>query len=162
MKLTLMYCWFLFGSVSTFARHPFFNQYKVPVYSGRRKPLVIKGNALVELYRTVITDTYYAKNNQPAWHPTGLNFGGHYCFIYWGCGSPCQSSAVVDFKTGIVYPGVDASYGYKFKRNSRLIVVNPNGEQISSTYKTEYWVWNEKTKRFDRRSRINRKDDDFF
>ena len=34
-------------------------------------------------YRTVITEAYKEK---------GLNFGGHYCFAYLGCGSDCQIS----------------------------------------------------------------------
>ncbi|HRH59366.1 MAG TPA: hypothetical protein PL045_02290 [Chitinophagaceae bacterium] len=55
----------------------------------------------------------------------GVNFAGHFCFVYWGCGSPCKLSAVVDMKTGIVYNGVPSSIGYAFEKNSKVIVVNP-------------------------------------
>ena len=55
----------------------------------------------------------------------GINFAGHFCFVYWGCGSPCKLSAVVDMKTGIVYNGLSGETGYKFKKNSKVIIVNP-------------------------------------
>jgi hypothetical protein len=55
----------------------------------------------------------------------GVNFAGHYSFSYWGCGSPCKLSAVVDLKTGKVYNGLPSGIGYSFKKDSRLIIVNP-------------------------------------
>lgn len=55
----------------------------------------------------------------------GINFAGHYCFVYWGCGSPCKLSAVVDLNTGKVYDGISSGIGYSFKKDSRLMVVNP-------------------------------------
>jgi hypothetical protein len=55
----------------------------------------------------------------------GVNFAGHFCFVYWGCGSPCQMSAVVDMKTGKVYNGINASNGYEYRKDSRLLIVNP-------------------------------------
>ena len=55
----------------------------------------------------------------------GVNFSGHYSFSYWGCGSPCKLSAVVDLKTGKVYNGLPSGVGYSFKKDSRLMVVNP-------------------------------------
>jgi hypothetical protein len=32
------------------------------------------------------------------------NFAGHYRITYWGCGSNCAASAVIDLETGNVYP----------------------------------------------------------
>lgn len=55
----------------------------------------------------------------------GVNFAGHFCFVYWGCGSPCKLSAVVDMKTGIVYNGLNSEIGYEFKKNSNILIVNP-------------------------------------
>ena len=55
----------------------------------------------------------------------GVNFAGKFCFVYWGCGSPCQSSVVVDMESGIIYNGLPSSLGYKFKKNSRILIVNP-------------------------------------
>jgi hypothetical protein len=55
----------------------------------------------------------------------GVNFAGHFCFAYWGCGSPCKVSAVVDLRTGKVYNGLPSGIGYSFKKDSRLLIVNP-------------------------------------
>jgi hypothetical protein len=55
----------------------------------------------------------------------GVNFAGHFCFVYWGCGSPCKLSAVVDMKTGKAYNGINSEIGYEFKKDSKLLIVNP-------------------------------------
>lgn len=55
----------------------------------------------------------------------GVNFAGKYCLVSWGCGSPCQSSAIVDMKTGMVYNGLPSAVGYRFKKNSRVLITNP-------------------------------------
>ncbi|WP_276503513.1 hypothetical protein [Terrimonas pollutisoli] len=68
------------------------------------------------MYITVTTD--FVKEN-------GTNFAGHYCFVFWGCGSPCKLSAVVDLKTGKVYNGLPSGIGYSFRKDSRLMIVNP-------------------------------------
>jgi hypothetical protein len=34
----------------------------------------------------------------------GPNFAGHYVIVKWGCGSPCLMAAIVDLKTGRVFP----------------------------------------------------------
>ena len=34
----------------------------------------------------------------------GPNFAGHYIIVTWGCGSPCLMAAIVDLKTGRVFP----------------------------------------------------------
>jgi hypothetical protein len=35
---------------------------------------------------------------------TGPNFAGHFFIITWGCGVPCLMAAIVDAKTGRVFP----------------------------------------------------------
>ena len=73
----------------------------------------------------------------------GANFAGHYRVAIWGCGSSCAQFAVVNLKTGraITAQGVDGvsgvhlnaddflphtesdAWGFRFKRDSRLIVL---------------------------------------
>ena len=67
-----------------------------------------------------------------------VNFAGHYSFVYWGCGSPCKLSAVVDLKTGIVYDGIPSAIGYSFKKDSRILIVNPPD---SSGWYFKYPAW---------------------
>lgn len=127
-----------------------FTSYRVPLYKGYKAKLRLKGNHLAEMYCTTIKDTYYSQKNLAEERGgTGLNFAGHYCFVYWGCGSNCQNSAVVDLKTGTVYPAITASMGFKFKNNSRLVIVNPGQTADSCAFcAQEYWLWNDHVKAF--------------
>ncbi len=34
----------------------------------------------------------------------GPNFAGHFVIVRWGCGSPCLMAAIVDLRTGRVFP----------------------------------------------------------
>jgi len=87
------------------------------------------------------------------------NFAGSYTLVTWGCGSPCQEVALIDARNGRVYfaPFV-TSLGGRFRQNSRLFVVDAP-EDIAEYYGatppaegrlfyTEYWLWEEETKRF--------------
>ena len=137
-------------SIAFTSRLPSFNTYRTKLYHGNKSKLIIKGNPLAERYKTIITDTYYLREWMKKWHgKAGLNFAGHYCFVWWGCGSDCQDSGLVDVTTGIIYQGITASLGYEFKISSKLMIVNP-GRVIGdcSFCKSEYWVWNEIEKKF--------------
>jgi hypothetical protein len=127
-----------------------FTNYKVPIYKGYKAKLRLKDNHLAKMYRTTIIDTYCSKKNMDVRRgATGLNFAGHYCFVYWGCGSNCQDGAVVDLKTGIVYPAITASMGFEFRNNSRLVIVNPGQTADSCAFcAQEYWLWNDHAKAF--------------
>jgi hypothetical protein len=142
-KYLLCFCFFPI-TLSAVAQKLSFNRYKVSVYEGRRAKVIIKGNPLAENYRTTIREGYKA---------TGLNFAGHYCLVYWGCGSDCQHAAIVDLKTGIVYDGPTAANLFDYERWSRLVVVNRLefvGDKTCAFCKPEFWVWNERLKKFNR------------
>ncbi|MGN6639695.1 MAG: hypothetical protein ACTHJ8_12350 [Mucilaginibacter sp.] len=151
LKTLLTICLIHIASLA-FAQKHSFSHYKVPLYKGRPAKLKIKGNPLAEMFHTIIKDTYYSNKEMIRWRgTTGLNFAGHYCFVYWGCGSNCQDSAVVDLETGIVYPGITAEMGYEFKRNSRLVIVNPGQTKDSCAFcASRYLVWNVKDKTFNK------------
>jgi hypothetical protein len=124
-----------------------FSDFPVDTYEAKKKAAInYSSNVTARQFKTIITNTY---NNE------GLNFGGHYCFVEWGCGSPCQSSAIVDLKTGIVYDGPSAGYGYDYKKNSRMLMVNPStsGEFYWNCVacEPEIFIWNERTKQFEQR-----------
>jgi hypothetical protein len=83
----------------------------------------------------------------------GPNFAGHFTVVTWGCGTSCQSHAIVDAQTGAVYfPGVITSLGAEFHVDSRLFVDSPPAA-IRATYGGEdpgpdamfrlsyYYVW---------------------
>lgn len=56
----------------------------------------------------------------------GPNFAGHFTVAEWGCGSNCQSHAVLDNETGeIIAYGIPSQYGLKFNIESKILVANP-------------------------------------
>jgi len=124
-----------------------FNHYKVKsIYSGKISRINFKSNPIARVYSTRISEDY--KQN-------GVNFAGHYSFVYWGCGSPCTGCAIVDVKTGKVYLGPDSELGYSFVKESKLLIVNPKDTVSNSgqnpwdiIYQEEIWVWREKIKKF--------------
>ncbi|PIR89505.1 MAG: hypothetical protein COU07_01225 [Candidatus Harrisonbacteria bacterium CG10_big_fil_rev_8_21_14_0_10_40_38] len=94
-----------------------------------------------ELFRTVI--------REGASH--GPNFAGAYTVVTWGCGTSCQSSAIVSAKTGdILAYNVPSSFGLSYEIGSRLLVVNPeenfsisNKPSYSLDIKTQYYLFND-------------------
>lgn len=80
--------------------------------------------------------------------PKGPNFAGHMTVVTWGCGTSCQTVALIDARNGRVYFGPTASLGVKHRLPSRLLVVNPP-EEIKEAYgdtppdwgKPEYYLW---------------------
>jgi hypothetical protein len=80
---------------------------------------------------------------------TGPNFAGHMTVILWGCGTSCQTVALVDARNGRVYFGPTAAAGAKYRVDSRLLVVNAP-EDVKEAYgndppdwagKPEYYLW---------------------
>lgn len=79
-------------------------------------PLKLSSHKSGNNFRTRLKDGY---NSNMA------NFAGHYSFVYWGCGSSCQSSLLIDRKTGRIYDAPGASLGYDFRIDSKMLIVNP-------------------------------------
>jgi hypothetical protein len=134
----------------SFAQTPLFRNYKTKLFIGKPARLKIKGNVLAERYKTAISNSYYDDPYIRKFHGKGgLNFAGHYCFVYWGCGSDCQHGAIVDLQTGNVYDGPTAARQFEYKRWSRLLIVNRPGDKSDcAVCQPEYWILNEETKRF--------------
>jgi hypothetical protein len=67
----------------------------------------------------------------------GPNFAGAFRFVSWGCGTECQSSMVVSSKTGRVFRAPTSQCGYAFRKESRLLFVNPTPGECPSKAKVE-------------------------
>jgi hypothetical protein len=131
-----------------FKPHVHFDDFRVDsLYNKQPAAIDFSSNPGAKRFRTVITSAYQEE---------GLTFAGHYCFIEWGCGSPCQSCVIVDLKTGKIYDGVSAALGYQYQRDSRLLIVNPtdsSGYYLDCGYcEPLVYVWNERDKRFEERN----------
>lgn len=85
------------------------------IFKGTPAPVNFTTKSEAKKFHTVITEGA----------ARGPNFAGHYTFIYWGCGSSCQSSVVVDAITGKIYDGLPSSLGYDFKVDSSLLILKP-------------------------------------
>ena len=122
-----------------------FDDYKVDtLFSGNKAKIDYASHPIAREYKTMIT---YAYNKE------SMNFAGHYCFATWGCGCPCQGSAIVDLYDGKVYIGVDASLGYDFHKDSKMVIVNPTDSTgyyngLCPYCKPLIYIWNEKSKKF--------------
>ncbi|MBX3165520.1 MAG: hypothetical protein KF900_13675 [Bacteroidetes bacterium] len=124
-----------------------FDDFKVnKIDNKRHAPLDLKSSNGASNFRTRLREGY---NSDSA------NFAGHYTFVWWGCGSPCQSSLIIDRQTGKIYGGLVAANGYDYRVNSRMMIVNPpdtNGFYTNVSYlKPLIYVFNEQTKTFDER-----------
>jgi len=92
------------------------------------------------------------------------NFGGHYRFTVWGCGSNCAAGAVIDLRTGSVFPpplggkesgwdrwiispGMLEGSGIDFRTESRLVIIRGGLNYVESLHKNVpdvyYFVWDD-------------------
>jgi hypothetical protein len=129
-----------------FEPHSSFSDFRVLIEDASAEP-GISSHGLGRKYRTTIREEY--KN------PKSL-FAGHYSLIYWGCGSPCQMSVIVDRRDGKIYDSPAASVGYEFQKDSRMLLVNPPdslGNYIEDCPYCipEIYVLNERTKKFEQK-----------
>jgi hypothetical protein len=126
-----------------------FDDFKVTKVDNKKyAELDLKSNEMASSYRTRLREGYKADT---------ANFAGHYTFVYFGCGSPCQGSLVIDRKTGKVYDSPSASLGYDFRADSRMLIVNPpdtSGFYDDCFYcKPTIYIFDEQTKKFNERQR---------
>lgn len=108
-------------------------------------PLDLSSHKLGQLYRTIIKGNY---------NEIGVNFAGHFCLASWGCGSSCYESVVVDTRTGKISDGISSAWGYDFRKESKMIIVNPpdsNGMYDESPIYggPRVYVFDEATKTFE-------------
>lgn len=92
-----------------------------------------------------------------------VKFAGKYCFVSWGCGSPCQMAVIIDATTGKIYAVPQATQGYNYRTDSRMLIVNPpqeemefeNGDTTPALWlncdycQPEIYIWNEDLKVFE-------------
>lgn len=77
----------------------------------------------------------------------GPNFADHDTVVTWGCGSGCQSHAIVDARSGrVVVLPFTTGLGVAFRRDSRLLVADPaercqEGDLMGPSA-SRWYVWN--------------------
>ncbi len=122
-----------------------YGKYIVDTFSGKRAKINYSSSKTAKRFRSTIR---WSIDN------FGTDFAGHYNLAMWGCGTDCLNGAITDLKTGRVYDIPPASLDYKFKQNSRLLVINPPdslGYYDSCSYcEPELWLWNDNKKKFEK------------
>ena len=130
---------------------PRFEDFLVDVWHGMPAPIQITTRA-ERRFKTRLTN---AAKQEP-------NFGGHYRFTVWGCGSECISGAIIDLQTGRIFspplarPGgswmhfsvCQSAYensGVDVRVSSRLLVLrcglNYSEREQANVPEAYYFVW---------------------
>ncbi len=122
-----------------------FDDYKVTrIDHEKHAGLDLKSNKAAGNFRTILREGFSADT---------ANFAGHYTLVYWGCGTACQSSLLIDRQTGKIYNSPVASLGYDFRVNSRMLIANPpdkSGFYNDCSYCTPViYLFDEQTKTFE-------------
>jgi hypothetical protein len=56
----------------------------------------------------------------------GPNFAGAFSIVMWGCGSSCQTAAVIDARTGLLSAQtLRTTNGLEYRTDSRLVLADP-------------------------------------
>ena len=120
---------------------PRFEDYPVrEVYRGRPAPLRLD-SPTARMFRTRLRED----------SRTGPNFAGRYTFVFWGCGTGCAQSAVVDAATGRVFfpplefhdiPDAEDEEARRrvFRLDSRLLVLTES-YYSGRTYTAYYYLF---------------------
>ena len=143
LRLVLAICLLTFSSVCYGQKKPDYKKYPAKATTvSKLAPIQYRSHWKARLYKSRITETY---------REHGANFAGHYCFIFWGCGSGCKGAAIVDVVTGKVYDAPDGTHAYSYKKDSRLLALNEGegGQCPEDPFTCEQqWVWQETQKKF--------------
>ena len=119
------------------------------IFKCQPAPVDLKSSPEARMFRTQL-------RTQAA---SGPDFAGHFKIASWGCGSGCESFAIVDSKSGKVYFPPILSYvswdgwagedvGLKYHLNSRLLILHGSrGEE--PTTGIFYYLWEKKPTAFD-------------
>ena len=121
-----------------------YDDFKVSsIFNGKLKEPDLTSHKKAKMYRTVIR-----KGSK-----SGVNFAGHYNIVIWGCGTSCQSFAIIDVVTGKVYFSDELSfvswggwweleYGLKYRPDSNLLIVYGRCEE-KDPKGIFYFIWAE-------------------
>ena len=101
-------------------RQPDFSRYRVDArFSGTPAPPDLKSGKDARRFRTVLREGARS----------GPNFAGHFTVVTWGCGTMCQSHAIVDAHSGrVTMISFPSAYGIEYRLESRLLVFDPSDE----------------------------------
>jgi hypothetical protein len=107
-----------------------YKKYRSKYKFSKFRTIVYTGKLASPIFKTDRTSYYFRTQIRSQCKSEGVNFAGHYTIVKWGCGSPCQTVAIVDRVNGKIYysslPQInnEIAYGLKCRRNSRMLILN--------------------------------------
>ena len=115
---------------------PSFAEYPATLTQKEPASLKLDSHPIGSTYKTAISEAYEA----------GINFGSKYVIATWGCGTNCQSGAIVDIETGVILGELPfvAENGISFVATSTLLIENPpesTGDGLFGSKVSRYWFW---------------------
>ncbi len=84
-----------------------------------------QGRPAAPNFATTPEEARFRSHIEAAQRQHGVNFAGAYTIATWPCLSLCVSVVAVDARTGLVVRAPEAYNGLSFRRDSRLLVINP-------------------------------------
>lgn len=131
-------------SKATFTDKPTFESYLIAEqYKGELNNINLESHADVNMFKNHFIQL---KGEVP-------NFAGKYIVTSWGCGTSCQTIAVVDVSNGdVFFIDQTASHEYCYQINSNLLIINPITQDLYDSFdgeipkwlKTKYYLWDGK------------------
>lgn len=96
---------------------PRFEDYKVtPVKFTEAKSVDLNSHPKAKMMRTRLREAF----KKPA------DFAQKYVVMQHGCGTQCMVSWVINKETGKVFEPIDHSWGFRYRKESSLIIVDPD------------------------------------
>jgi hypothetical protein len=121
------------------AGQPKFEDFPVfKTYSGRPGVIRFTANSSFKRFRSKLSEGI----------KQGVNFAGEFTIITWGCGTFCSQNVIVHAQTGRIVGSFQTCGGEAYKKDSRLLILNPSQED---NQRVEYpgmcnldepYVWN--------------------
>ena len=111
------------GQDTTFHVKYRFEDFPSKVWHGKPAPINWKSNPRAwRAYNPLSGDKFRDEIHYAV--KRGPNFAGHYAIATMGCGSPCQTSVIIDLKNGRISHAIGTCTGMDFRCNSRLVVID--------------------------------------
>jgi len=121
------------AGVATAQEAPFFEIYPACSPMTLKEPNLKRGDTFWNFRTALRTGTI----------ETCVNFNAAFTLIQWGCGTECQSGAIVDRTDGAIYGLPTATGGYDYRADSSLLIVNPHPTESMPGSGIPDWLWRE-------------------
>lgn len=123
-----------------------FEEFPTKLYKGKIAKVDVDNHPIAKNYRITVFS--------PPTTTRELAFAGHFAVAKFQHTLEKTGGLIVDLKNGEVYELPNYALGYSYKKDSRLLIVNPPRKdgKINTCRNcgTVYWLWDDSTRQFHR------------